>query len=52
MRYFDGDLFAFLRELKATNDCGWFTTNKARYESSVKAPSSRSSRTPDRICAS
>ncbi len=38
MRYFDGDLFAFLRELKANNDRGWFTTNKARYESSVKAP--------------
>ena len=38
MRDFDGDLFAFLRELKANNDRGWFTTNKARYESSVKAP--------------
>jgi uncharacterized protein (TIGR02453 family) len=38
MRYFDDDLFAFLRELKTHNERGWFAANKARYERSVKEP--------------
>jgi len=38
MKYFDDDLFAFLRELKTHNERGWFTANKARYERSVKEP--------------
>jgi uncharacterized protein (TIGR02453 family) len=38
MKYFDDDLFAFLRELKSHNERNWFTTNKGRYERSVKEP--------------
>jgi uncharacterized protein (TIGR02453 family) len=37
-RYFDEELFAFLRELRRHNDRGWFNENKQRYERSVKAP--------------
>jgi uncharacterized protein (TIGR02453 family) len=37
-RYFDAELFAFLRELRSHNDRTWFAENKARYERSVKAP--------------
>jgi uncharacterized protein (TIGR02453 family) len=38
MKYFDEDLFAFLRELKTHNDRTWFNANKGRYERSVKEP--------------
>jgi uncharacterized protein (TIGR02453 family) len=38
MKYFDDDLFAFLRELKSHNERTWFATNKGRYERSVKEP--------------
>jgi uncharacterized protein (TIGR02453 family) len=38
MKYFDDDLFAFLRELKGHNERTWFTANKGRYERSVKEP--------------
>ena len=38
MRYFDKETFAFLRELAANNDRGWFAENKDRYEESVKEP--------------
>ena len=38
MRYFDDETFAFLRELKTHNDRAWFTSNKERYERSVKEP--------------
>ena len=38
MRYFDDDLFEFLRELRANNDRAWFAANKQRYERSVKEP--------------
>lgn len=38
MRYFDDDVFAFLRELKTHNDREWFTANKDRYERAVKEP--------------
>ena len=37
-RYFDDELFAFLRELRSNNDRTWFQANKARYERSVKQP--------------
>jgi uncharacterized protein (TIGR02453 family) len=37
-RYFDDDLFAFLRELRSNNDRAWFQANKGRYERSVKQP--------------
>lgn len=39
--YFRPDLFRFLRELGRNNNRAWFTTNKARYESSVLEPSVR-----------
>jgi uncharacterized protein (TIGR02453 family) len=35
---FSPELFAFLRELKANNERGWFNANKARYERHVKEP--------------
>lgn len=35
---FDTELFAFLRDLDEHNDREWFTTNKRRYETSVKEP--------------
>jgi uncharacterized protein (TIGR02453 family) len=38
MRYFDGETFAFLRELRSHNDRAWFNANKGRYERSVKEP--------------
>ena len=38
MRYFDKETFAFLRELAANNDRGWFAENKDRYKESVKEP--------------
>jgi len=37
-KYFDRDLFQFLRELKRNNNREWFQANKIRYENSVKKP--------------
>ncbi len=37
-RHFSPDLFAFLRDLAANNDRGWFHANKARYEAAVRQP--------------
>ena len=36
--HFSDDTFAFLRELARNNDRAWFNEQKARYETSVKAP--------------
>ena len=38
MAYFDAETFAFLSDLKRHNDREWFTTNKERYERSLKEP--------------
>jgi uncharacterized protein (TIGR02453 family) len=38
VKYFDDDLFAFLRELKSHNERTWFMASKGRYERSVKEP--------------
>ena len=37
-KYFDTELFRFLKELKANNNREWFQANKERYESLVKQP--------------
>lgn len=36
--YFTPELFAFLAELAANNDRGWFAANKGRYEKHVRDP--------------
>lgn len=38
---FTPELFDFLRELRLNNDRDWFQRNKARYESTVRAPALR-----------
>jgi len=37
-RYFRRSLFAFFRDLRATNNRQWFLANRTRYESAVCAP--------------
>jgi uncharacterized protein (TIGR02453 family) len=37
-KYFDQELFRFLRELKKNNNREWFQANKSRYENHVKTP--------------
>lgn len=40
-RHFDPALFAFLRDLAANNDRGWFEAERERYESAVRGPALR-----------